>query len=147
MAEVPPFTRMTKRLYMGSKKALAPSMPIFDVYVSMAKEIQPPRTPYGDFESVWFKMDDVPWDFENDPETVRKLIELSSILARMVRQRKSVLVFCHMGMNRSGLMTGLILLQLGYSFDQAMEMIRRRSPCTVINESFEDFLYWISTSR
>lgn len=52
-----------------------------------------------------------------------------------------VLVRCAGGMNRSGLVTALVLLRVGYSVDDAIELVRaRRSASALTNTSFVAYL-------
>jgi protein-tyrosine phosphatase len=141
MATAPAFTKMTRGLYMGSKRVLEESdlhtrKPLFSVYVSAAKEVRPPYSPQGKFETVWIKMDDIPWRFRQDPETVAGLVRTTNTLAKYVKAGHRVVVFCHMGMNRSGLITALILMNLGWPLDKALAKIRGRHQCALSNGSF-----------
>ena len=51
---------------------------------------------------------------------------------------KRVLVRCHWGLNRSGLVVGLVLRELGFAGEEAVRAIRqRRSPWAISNSDFE----------
>lgn len=141
------FTEIRPGLFMGSKRALSPEFPIFTMYVSMAREIRPPKSVMGRFDSMWVKMDDVDWDFQNDPQTVRSLMDVSETLAQLVREGHQVLIICNMGMNRSGLMTALVLMQLGWPLSKALKKIKQRHRCTLGNQSFIEFLRHLEESR
>lgn len=137
MATAAPYTRVHPNLFMGSKRAIQDTDPgDFDVYVSMATEITPPRSLRGEFESYHIKLNDAPWDFASHPQELLELIAVARDLAIMVRDGHKVLVVCNMGMNRSGLMSALILMHLGYSWRKALKTVRRRHGCTMSNESF-----------
>ena len=148
MATAPPFTQITKNLYMGSRKALKVSgantpHAAFSLYVSTAKEVRPPSGITGVYESLWIKLEDVPWRFRDDPEAIDTLIEVSGVIAKMVKSGHNTLIFCQMGMNRSGFITALVLMHLGWSFNAAMRKIRQRHPCTISNDSFVKALKYI----
>jgi protein-tyrosine phosphatase len=54
---------------------------------------------------------------------------------------KRVLVRCQAGWNRSGLITGLVLMREGFSAEEAIDLIRRmRSPNALCNSTFEQYL-------
>jgi protein-tyrosine phosphatase len=51
-----------------------------------------------------------------------------------------VLSHCSGGFNRSGLVAGLILNELGVSGAEALARIRARRPGALFNETFADYL-------
>ena len=54
---------------------------------------------------------------------------------------KTVFIHCRLGLNRSGLLTGLVLIDEGYRARDAIEMMRNlRSPLVLENETFERYL-------
>ena len=141
MEKAPPFTEVYPGLFMGSKRALdSRDAGMFDVFVSTAAEIEPPRSAVGDFASFHISLDDKPWLFRNHPEEVAELLAVAADLALMVRRGDKVLIFCHMGMNRSGLVTAMTLMKLGYSWRQALAAIRQRHGCVLSNLSFVEAL-------
>jgi len=140
MATAAPFTQVYPNLFMGSKRSIEDTDPgDFDVYVSMAAEVKPPRR-RGNVTSYHVKLYDVPWDFASRPDEVIELVAIAKDLAMMVKSGDRVLIFCQMGMNRSGLMAALTLMQLGYSWKKALRTVRRRHGCTMSNPSFVDVL-------
>lgn len=148
MAAAPSYSYITKNLYMGSKKVLKESGidtndPFFDIYVCTAKEVRPPRSVPGLFTTVWIKMDDFPWNFKKDLESVQNLVGAAGVIAAHVKRKHRVVIFCNMGMNRSGFMTALVLMHLGWSLDAALKKIRERHPCTISNNSFMRALRFI----
>ena len=148
MATAPAFTHITRGLYMGSKRVLDDprlysKKPPFSVYVSTAKEVKPPRSLQGQFDTVWIKMDDIAWRFRQDPETVAGLVRTTNAIARCVKAGHKVVIFCHMGMNRSGLVTALTLMNLGWPLDRALAKIRGRHRCALSNKSFLRALEYI----
>ena len=54
---------------------------------------------------------------------------------------KRVLIRCQAGLNRSGLVTALVLIREGFSPEEAISMIReKRSPDALFNRQFVEFL-------
>jgi hypothetical protein len=54
---------------------------------------------------------------------------------------KTVFIHCRLGLNRSGLLTGLVLIDEGYRAKDAIEMMRGlRSPYVLENKTFERYL-------
>ena len=61
---------------------------------------------------------------------------------------RRVLVRCAGGMNRSGLVTALVLLRAGYSAAEAIALVReRRSPLALSNWEFVEYLRSNSAAR
>ena len=60
--------------------------------------------------------------------------------ARMIRGGQKVLAHCTMGLNRSALVAGLILTELGYDGPTALERVRLRRPGALYNDMFADYL-------
>ena len=61
-------------------------------------------------------------------------------LARLVRSGQPVLSHCGAGFNRSALVAGLILVELGWSGDAALRRLRERRPGALFNETFAAYL-------
>ena len=54
---------------------------------------------------------------------------------------KTVFIHCRLGLNRSALLTGLVLIDEGYQATAAIEMMRNlRSPYVLENKTFERYL-------
>jgi Dual specificity phosphatase, catalytic domain len=54
--------------------------------------------------------------------------------------RGVTLVHCQAGLNRSGLIAGRVLMRDGMSADEAIRLLRRRSPAVLCNPTFEAYL-------
>ncbi|MCU7826553.1 protein phosphatase [Kitasatospora sp. DSM 101779] len=66
---------------------------------------------------------------------------LARAAAQAVRERRTVLVRCHSGYNRSGLVVVQALVELGEEPAAAVALVRRqRSPWALHNRVFEDYL-------
>jgi protein-tyrosine phosphatase len=54
---------------------------------------------------------------------------------------KTVLIHCRLGLNRSALLTGLVLIDEGYRAKDAIALMRKlRSPYVLANKTFERYL-------
>ena len=81
--------------------------------------------------------------FEDDDRVLPSLARLRAIArlgASLVREGHTVLSHCSAGFNRSGLMAGLILTELGIPGPEALARIRARRPGALFNEMFADYL-------
>lgn len=57
------------------------------------------------------------------------------------QKTKTTLIHCQAGLNRSGLVTGLTLMLMGYAADEAVALMRMlRSDAVLINPKFEKWL-------
>lgn len=107
-------------LAQGSKPPVGVPLP-FDTIVLAAEEYQPHMP--GAFEVLH-----VPLDDSGPPPTAheRRLIyENASRIARRVRAGRRVLVTCWQGRNRSGVLSGLALRELGVPGIEAARLIQR----------------------
>jgi hypothetical protein len=137
-----PFTPILDNLSMGSEKAAKDKTYIFDVYVSTASEVKPPKTTATRY-SIWIPLKDADWNPAKFPEETKTLLVTTKNIANLIHNGKKVLVYCRMGMNRSGLTTALVLLHLGYSADKAIRLIKQRHTCVLFNKSFEAAIRYI----
>jgi hypothetical protein len=69
-----------------------------------------------------------------------KLRAIAQLGASLVSQGHGVLSHCGMGFNRSALVAGLILVELGMSGAAAVARLRERRPGALYNERFADYL-------
>lgn len=71
----------------------------------------------------------------------REAIELAHLAHRAWSQGRTVLIRCQAGVNRSGLVSALVLMIEGYEATEAIALLRqRRSPVVLSNGHFEDWL-------
>jgi hypothetical protein len=85
---------------------------------------------------VFFQIDDVPWIA--DPEAID---DLALSVAALVRGGSKVAVNCAAGLNRSGLLVGRSLIELGYPAAIASELVRvARGPRALSNLEFARWL-------
>lgn len=80
-------------------------------------------------------------DADLDPEHHTALDALAEKIDEALYLGKRVLVRCRAGINRSALVVGLVMLQEGWTADQAIARMREvRSPYVLFNQSFADYL-------
>ena len=85
---------------------------------------------------IYFPIDD---DDEQLPN-VSTLQAIARLGASLVRDGHRVLSHCGMGYNRSALVAGLILMELGMSGADAVARLRERRPGALFNDRFAAFL-------
>jgi len=81
--------------------------------------------------------------FEDDDRVLPSLTKLRAIArlgAELVREGHTVLSHCTTGFNRSALVAGLILTELGATGAEALERVRARRPGALFNETFAEYL-------
>lgn len=80
-------------------------------------------------------------DAELTDEYISQLEEMAEWAFTRWQEGKRVLVRCAAGLNRSGLITALVLMRAGHSADDAVSLIReRRSADALFNHSFVQYL-------
>lgn len=82
--------------------------------------------------------------FDEDLPDMPKLQAVAKLGADMVRSGHRVLSHCGMGYNRSALVAGLILVDLGMSGPEAVQHMRSRRPGALFNEVFAEYLVSLS---
>ena len=85
---------------------------------------------------VYFPFDD---DDQQLPD-LTKLRAIARLAASLIGEGHRVLSHCGMGFNRSALMAGLILVELGMPGTQAVARLRERRPGALFNQGFALFL-------
>ena len=78
--------------------------------------------------------------YDEDLPDFARLDAVCSLGTRLLESGQKVLSHCGMGLNRSALVAGLILVQRGLSGREAVEVIRRKRPGALFNETFEAYL-------
>jgi hypothetical protein len=81
--------------------------------------------------------------FEDDDQQLPDLTKLRAIArlaASLIGDGHRVLSHCGMGFNRSALMAGLILIELGMPGTQAVARLCERRPGALFNQGFAQFL-------
>jgi len=107
----------------------------FDVVISLCHEDD-----HGPADLVEHHCREIP----DGPLTSAQLAdvrELAETATAAVRAGRKVLVRCHSGYNRSGLVVGQALVHLGYQVDDAIFLVRyRRSKWALNNHLFVEYL-------
>lgn len=93
----------------------------------------------------------VPLNDDGSPITkheVRLALQASKEVTRRLRKNERVLITCHMGKNRSGLITALTLINLGSSADNAVQIVRKaRGQSALGNRYFYDLVQLHGTTQ
>lgn len=139
MAKAPPISTLVRGLYMGSERATNTNRR-FDVVVCAAEELPYPSYMKNNFEYIHVPLKDINWNFHQDMNKLLNLVDITAQLANVIQHGGKVLIYCQMGINRSGLLSGLTLLHLGYPYKKALQKIRKRHRCTLMNKSFVNAL-------
>ncbi len=78
-------------------------------------------------------------DVEERPSAFDRICEVASEVATALASGetgRSAYVLCTHGMNRSGLVTGLVLRELGYAPEETVRLIRAARPGSLSNHTF-----------
>lgn len=123
-------------VWLGTDRRLRGAYP-FDLVVTLYADANP--VPWG-VEELRFGF----YDAELTAVDAARVVEVARLAHRRWRSGAQVLVRCQAGVNRSGLVTALVLMIDGLSADAAIELIRqRRSRHALSNRHFER---WLRTS-
>ncbi|HYK90214.1 MAG TPA: dual specificity protein phosphatase family protein [Acidobacteriota bacterium] len=85
--------------------------------------------------------------FDEDLPDLRRLHAIARMGASLVDGGYKVLAHCGMGLNRSALMAGLILVYLGMDGKDAVRLLREKRPGALFNENFASYLETLRDSR
>lgn len=135
--EIVPGLWMGGHFYTESSGERAPAVVAdeFDVVISMYRKDG--HGPPADVEHHYEAMPDRPLTAVQ-LEAVSRLAEVA---VGAVRRGRRVLVRCHSGYNRSGLVVAQTLIEMGYPADDAIFLVRyRRSKWALSNQTFVDYL-------
>ena len=106
----------------------------FDLVVTLYADAQP--APWG-VREIRYGFPDGPLI----PHDARQAVDLARMAHEDWCNGYRVLVRCQAGVNRSGLVSALILMLEGYDASAAIDLLRaRRSPVVLSNSSFESWL-------
>jgi protein-tyrosine phosphatase len=78
--------------------------------------------------------------YDEDLPDMPKLLAVARLGAELVRSGHRVLSHCGMGFNRSALVAGLILKEMGMSGEEIVCHLRSRRPGALFNEVFATYL-------
>lgn len=114
----------------------------FDVLVLCAEEHQAPRLKLPKGKLVFrVPLDDDPYR-QLPAEVAQIVMHTANAVGSHLVSGKKTLVTCHMGLNRSGMVTALVLMQyFRMSAKDAIRLIRqKRDRDALMNPMFEQFL-------
>jgi hypothetical protein len=77
---------------------------------------------------------------DEDVPTLHKLHAVARLGAALVQTGERVLVHCQMGLNRSALVAGLVLVYSGLSGAEAVARLQTRRPGALYNDAFASYL-------
>ena len=83
--------------------------------------------------------------YDEELPDLPKLHAIARLGATLVRQGHKVLSHCGMGYNRSALVAGLILLDLGMTGPEIVAHLRLRRPGALFNQVFADYIHSLAT--
>jgi hypothetical protein len=78
--------------------------------------------------------------YDEELPDLGRLHGVARLAAAQYRAGESVLSHCGMGFNRSALVAGLVLVELGWSGEAALRRLRERRPGALFNTHFADYL-------
>ena len=135
------YSEILPTLYQGAHPQIPSEIrKKFNLLVLCAKEHQDVRTFASPRLEVWA----TPLDDSGHPPTyeeIEQAVFMSLAVSTALTRRAKVLVCCHEGRNRSGLVCGLALRQLGWTGPQAISRIRTaRGSSALSNPWFEDII-------
>jgi hypothetical protein len=137
-----PYSEVIPGLFQASAAhSPAEMLSMFDVLIDVGGRDRWDGDP--DLRYSFHPLDDVP--FIVDAEMIHSVGER---IASLVSEGKHVAVNCLSGVNRSGLLVGRTLVELGYTPEEAIEAVRRaRGPMALSNQHFVRFLLVDCTPR
>jgi protein-tyrosine phosphatase len=91
---------------------------------------------------IYFPIDD---DNEKLPNMI-KLRAIARLGASLIAEGHRVLSHCGMGYNRSALVAGLIMIELGMSGPEVVARLRERRPGALFNDAFAECLAAVNSS-
>ena len=78
--------------------------------------------------------------YDEELPDLARMQALAMLGAHLIRNGQKVLAHCGMGFNRSALLAGLILTELGVDGPAAVDRLRARRPGALFNERFAEYL-------
>ena len=78
--------------------------------------------------------------YDEELPDLERLHAVAALGARLIRSGQKVLAHCSMGYNRSALVAGIILTELGLDGAAAVQRLRARRPGALYNERFAEYL-------
>ena len=85
--------------------------------------------------------------YDEDLPDLERLHAIAALAARLIRNGQKVLAHCTMGFNRSALVAGVILTELGFDGPAAVARLRERRPGALYNDRFAEYLASVPARR
>ena len=82
--------------------------------------------------------------FDEELPNLNKLHAIASLGANLIKTGHRVLSHCGMGFNRSALVAGLILHELGMPGPEIVSRLRDRRPGALFNERFAEYVHQLN---
>lgn len=131
-----PWNEIVRGLWMGGSHYYdARRLDFFDAVLTLTSQAPSTRWPTEELRFRCSDGRDLP-----EPEGLANAVDW--VFQRWAAEGgRRVLIRCQAGLNRSGLLTALVMYKRGYPVDQAIELIReRRSPYALCNPRFVEHL-------
>jgi protein-tyrosine phosphatase len=95
------------------------------------------------FDTIWFPIHD-----SNRLPELRKLHRVSGCVTERIKAGQRVLVHCAAGLNRSGLVTALVVRQYyGINGASAVDLLRSKRPWALCNPTFAEYVASLKEPR
>lgn len=139
--ECPYVSQITDSLYVGGCHPSMTVPAVIDRVVSLYQweryRDHPGLKSHESFEM--YDSDDLP-----DVDTLNSVVD---VVVNYLNSGDTVLVHCQAGLNRSNLISALVLMRQGHTARSAIELLReKRSPAVLCNRTFERFLLSLDPS-
>lgn len=85
--------------------------------------------------------------YDEDLPDLKRLHAVAKMGAGLVEGGYKILAHCGMGLNRSALMAGLILVYLGVDGKDAVALLRSKRPGALFNQNFASYLETLTSPR
>ncbi len=132
------------RLYQGSFDASRYMRKTPSLHIHCAGETSPD---FVGSSNLWLRIDDVPTAWQYDRDWQRRVLAAAHAAAKVLARGGTVLTTCFMGLNRSGLVSALAMIEIGIPADEAIRFVRQaRGDHALGNESFVEFIQRVGRS-
>lgn len=130
------YSFVTNQLAQGSAPPLDTRLP-FEVLILTAMEWQPEAARFPGVVVVHCPLDDA----KPSADEARAALAAARRAASALKCGNRVLVTCYAGRNRSGLVSGLALIECGYSSTDAVALIQHARRDALTNAHFREVLH------
>jgi protein tyrosine/serine phosphatase len=93
------------------------------------------------FPVISFEIDEVPdAPFHRHEFKLAGVIDIAQMGAELIKKQKNVYTLCLAGQNRSGLMSAMIMMLLGYATEDAVRIIQERRKNALSNDVLRKYI-------